>query len=457
MEKNAKVKSGGILKGAFIISLGALVAKILGAIYRVPLTNILKSEGLGVYQTVFPVYSILLVFSSSGVPSALAKLVSSGDDGEKVLSRAAALFLPLGFIGSLLMAFSAPLLAAAQGNPQAKYAYIALSPSVFLVSALSCARGFFQGENDMLPTALSQITEQTVKLAAGLTLCYLFRSNYAIAGAAACVAVTLSELAAVLFMAIKLKKRGVKTNSFNNGYSLKKIIATAFPVTLSAILLPLARAYDSFTVINILKSYTENAVGLYGVYTGSVESVVGVPVALCYGAAVASLPVISSLLSKNDDRRARKKIFGALLLTLLLSALAATALFIFSGAIVNLLFGGLAPSERETAARLLSFSGVNVVLLALVQTSASILVAIGKPYVSCASLGAGLIVKAILQIFLLKIEQINIFGVLYSDISCYLIAVFCNLVYIIKYKPTRNAEYETYTCLRRRGRRRFNP
>ena len=86
MEKYAKVESGGILKGAFIISLGALVAKILGAIYRVPLTNILKSEGLGVYQTVFPVYSILLVFSSSGVPSALAKLVSSGDDGEKVLS-----------------------------------------------------------------------------------------------------------------------------------------------------------------------------------------------------------------------------------------------------------------------------------------------------------------------------------------------------------------------------------
>ncbi len=456
MEKTAKVKSGGILKGAFIISLGALVAKILGAVYRVPLTNVLKSEGLGVYQTVFPVYSILLVFSSSGVPSALAKLVSSGDDGEKVLSRAAALFLPLGFIGSLLMALSAPFLAAAQGNPQAKYAYIALSPSVFLVSALSCARGFFQGENDMLPTALSQIIEQTVKLAAGLTLCYLLRSNYALAGAAACVAVTLSELVAVLFMWLKLKKRGVKINSFKNGYSLKKIIATAFPVTLSAILLPLARAYDSFTVINILKSYTQNAVGLYGVYTGSVESVVGVPVALCYGAAVASLPVISSLLSKNDDRRARKKIFGALLLTLLLSTLAATALFIFSGAIVDLLFGGLNLSERETAARLLSFSGVNVVLLALVQTSASILVAIGKPYVSCASLGAGLIVKAILQIFLLKIEQINIFGVLYSDISCYLIAVFCNLVYIIRYKRTRNAEYETYTCLRRRGRRRFN-
>lgn len=456
MATNEKAKSRGILKGAFIISVGALVAKILGAIYRVPLTNILKSEGLGVYQTVFPVYSILLVFSSSGVPSALAKLVSSGDDGEKVLSRAAALFLPLGFIGSLVMALTAPYLAAAQGNPQAKYAYIALSPSVFLVSALSCARGFFQGENDMLPTALSQIIEQAVKLAVGLALCYLFKSDYALAGAAACAAVTLSELAAVLFMFLKLKKRGVKINRRSKEYSLKKITATVFPVTLSAILLPLARAYDSFTIINVLKSYSQNAAGLYGVYTGSVESVVGVPVALCYGAAVASLPVISSLLSDGDVRRARKKIFGTLLLTLVLSSLAAVALFIFSDAIVNFLFGGLSPYEREAAAKLLSFSGVNVILLALVQTSASVLVAVGKPYVSCASLGGGIIVKAILQIFLLKIERINIFGALYSDISCYLIAVFCNLVYIIRYKRIRTTENETRTCLRRSGRRRFN-
>lgn len=446
----------GILKGAMIISLGGLIAKILGAVYRVPLTNILKSEGLGVYQTAFPVYSILLTFSSSGVPSALAKLISSGEDKDKLLSRAVRLFIPLGILGSLLMAALAAPLSQSQGNPQAKYAYIALSPSVLLVSAISCARGYFQGLNDMYPTAASQVVEQTVKLAFGLFLCYLFRNDYALAGAAACFAVTLSELAALAFLLLKLKKRAEKPKEYKS-VSVRRILATVIPVTISAILLPLARMYDSFTIINLIGVYSDDAKALYGIYTGSVESVVGVPVALCYGAAVSSLPVVSAAIAAGDTKKAKNKTLEALSLTLFLSAILSTALSVFAPFVVNLLFKGLSVSERELTAELLRFSGINVVLLATVQTCAALLVAYGKPYVSCAFLFAGLIVKAVTEIFFLKNPAINIFGALYSDILCYLIAIFGDLVYIIIYNfKLRNKDNEHNACVYGRGGRRFN-
>ena len=92
MQLNAGLKNS-FVKGALTVSLGGLIAKLLGALYRIPLTNILKADGLGVYQTVFPVYALLLTFSSSGVPSAISKLVSSGEDGEKILARALSFFM----------------------------------------------------------------------------------------------------------------------------------------------------------------------------------------------------------------------------------------------------------------------------------------------------------------------------------------------------------------------------
>lgn len=413
------------------MSVGGLIAKIIGAFYRIPLTNLLKSEGLGIYQTVFPVYAVLLTFSSSGVPSAIAKLVSAGEDGEKILARSLSVFLPLGLIGTtFLCGFSVPL-ARLQGNPDAKYAYVALSPSVFFVSAIACFRGYFQGKSDMRPTAASQIVEQIVKLAFGIVLCYFLRNDYAYAGAAACFAVTLSELAAVIYLSEKLKSSGVSCKPLQKGYSLRKIAATVAPITLSAILLPLARTFDSFTVVNLIGKYSDRATALYGVYTGGVESVIGVPIALCYGAAAAALPQISAAAAKSDRSESKEKTVEAIALTAISAAIFSAFIAFFASTITKVLFGGLSAEDSDVSVRLLRLASVNVFSLSLIQTCAAVLVGFGKPYASCAFLFLGLIAKAISEIILLKIPEINVFGALYSDILCYLIALFGDLVYII--------------------------
>lgn len=420
-----------VIKGAIVVSSAGLIAKILGALYRIPLTNILQADGLGVYQTVFPIYALLLTLSSSGIPSAISKLISSGEPADKVLAKALSIFLPLGLIGTTILCLLSVPLSSFQGIPEAKYAYIALSPAVTFVSAIACARGYFQGGSDMFPTAASQIVEQAGKLIVGLFLCYLFRADYALAGAAACCGVTISEIIATAYLFFRLKKDNVRYKTKEINYSARKIVSTVFPITLSALLLPIARVFDSFTIINVIGKYSLRAAALYGLYTGSVESVIGVPVALCYGAAISALPQISSAAAKNDCKSAKSKIVEAIAVTIFPASLFSAVIAIFSPLITRILFGGFTTADAIIVSKLLSYSAINVCLLSLVQTSSAILIGLNKPYASCLFLGFGLIVKAAVEIIFLNIPEINIFGALYSDISCYLIAIFGELLYII--------------------------
>ena len=168
-----------LLSGALVLSLGGLLTKVLGAFYRIPLTNLLGAEGIGIYQAVFPLYSLLLTASSTGVPNGIAKMISGGDvsDGYSVLKSALTVFLPLGLIGSLVLLLLCKPISNLQGNGSAYIAYALISPSVILVSVISCFRGFFQGNLNMKPTAISQIIEQLIKLIFGLSLCSLIKGK----------------------------------------------------------------------------------------------------------------------------------------------------------------------------------------------------------------------------------------------------------------------------------------
>ena len=429
-EKRLKVKNSSLIAGASVLLVGGLISKLLGAFYRIPLTSLLTSEGLGVYQTAFPVYCLLLTFSSTGVPSAIAKLISSGFSERCVLKKALSIFVPIGILGSLLMGFFSFKIASLQGNEKATFAYILLSPSVFLVSVISCLRGFYQGKLNMLPTALSQILEQAVKLTAGLSLCLLVSGSPILKGGLACLAVTISEAVALVFLLLRFKKEKKRhKNTLIMPYN--RLIATLLPISLSTLIIPLSRVFDSFTVVNLLSVYTQNSSALYGIYTGSVESVVSVPVAICYGIAVSSLPQISSSLKQGDFSVIKEKFLQSFSLTLFLSSLAGFTLFLFAKPVTQILFGGLSESEKSITSALLSLSFFTIIGLSLFQTISSCSIALGKSFAPCIFLSLGVTIKVFLQINLLKNPQFNIFGVIYSDMACYFVAVFLNLLYII--------------------------
>ena len=180
MEKTKKAGQGSFVKSVFILSLGGFIAKLLGAFYRIPLTNIIGSYGMGIYQLVFPLFSLLLTVSTAGIPVAVSKLVAEkAADGrfgqaKGVFFMALALLALLGLAGSAALYFLAGDIAVMQGNADAADAYRLIAPSVLLVCVISAYRGYFQGLMRMAPTALSQIVEQTVKMTVGLVAAAVF-------------------------------------------------------------------------------------------------------------------------------------------------------------------------------------------------------------------------------------------------------------------------------------------
>lgn len=430
--------SDGLIRGALIISLGGFVTKILGAFYRVPLTNILGAQGLGLYQAVFPVYCLMLTASSTGVPSGISKLIAEGEDKFTALKSALAVFLPVGlFLGALMAAFSGAI-ASLQGSPQSKAAYAAIAPSVALVGAISCFRGFFQGQTEMKYTAVSQIIEQTFKLAAGLSVSSALRKNAVLAAAGAAGAVTLAEAAALIYLAVAYK---VKVGGFSDlikaELKVKKIIKTVVPVTLSVSALPVIKTIDSFLILNVLGGYLGNATRLYGLYSGATESLIGVPVSLLYGFAATGIPVIAKL--KSDNIQREKECRKAIVLTLIPSILFSAATFLFAPLAVEILYSALPASEKAVTVHMLKIAAPTIIVLSLMQTASAELIALDKIYAPFFSSVSGGAVKLTLSYILLKTPAVNVYGAIISDIAGYFVACLINLVYIKKTNKTKES------------------
>ena len=419
-------KKDKLFSGAFTLAVGGFITKIIGAIYRIPLTNVLGSEGIGIYQMVFPVYCLLLTVSSTGVPNGIAKLIAEGNNPEVTLKSALKLFVPIGIIGSLIMMVFSKKIAVLQGNILATSSYIYIAPSVLAVSVISCFRGYYQGFSNMTPTAVSQVLEQAVKLVFGLSLSYIFRSNTALASSMAALSVTLSEVVAVFYLSFLKRRNGGFSFLKSNQKNVSRIIKNVVPITFSTIIMPLVRTVESFIIFNILNGYLTNATSLYGLYSGAVESLVGVPVSILYSIAVTSVPLISS--EKENKYKKTKK---PLILTLIGSIVFATFFYFLSKPAVIILYRRLSASDLTIAIKMAKLASLSVLTLPLMQTFNACLIACGHILVpSITSLTAS-VIKIILSVFLLKVKSINIFAVIITDIICYLVACLLNLVYII--------------------------
>ena len=213
----SKKSIDGIIKGAFCLGVGTFIAKLIGAIYRIPLTNLIGGYGLGLYQMVFPVYTLLLDFSSAGVPNALSKIISGQKYHKEYhaynyLKTSIKVLSILGIIFSSVMFLGGKFFANFQGDDKAFLGYVFLSPAIFFVCIISSFRGYFQGLLNMKPTAISQVLEQVIKLVVGLLFAYIFINKVIYQVAGITFAITLSEIVATLFLYFVYKKRNSKLN-----------------------------------------------------------------------------------------------------------------------------------------------------------------------------------------------------------------------------------------------------
>ncbi len=424
------------IKGAIIISLGGFISKLLGALYRVPLTAFLGGEGMGIYQMVYPLYCILLTVSASGIPTGIARLISSGS-GRGAEKQAFRLYGAIGIIGTLVMYMLAAPLASVQGEGAIRFCCVMLCPSVFFVSVLSVVRGYFQGRGNMYPTAVTEVSEQLIKVALGCALAYAFRDNLELAVASTLLAVTVSEIISTAIALLwYFKKRGVQPLYRIAPVKFSSIVKYTIPLTLTAIALPVSQLLESIVAVRLMRDITDNATALYGIFSGCAVTIINLPVSVTYGLAAASVPQISPLAEKGDIQGAKQKAYKSLLITFAISAPAAIALFAFAPLAVRLIFSSLEQQEKAVLINLVRIMAVNAVTLSLVQTSSACLTSLGSPIKSTVTQWVSAMLRVILTAVLIKFTSLSISGAAISANCCYLVAAMINFWYIIREKRT---------------------
>lgn len=429
------------MTGALIISLGGFISKLLGAIYRVPLTNILGSEGMGIYQMVYPLYCILLTVSASGIPTGIARLISSGK-GTGAEKRAFAFYGAAGLLGTAVMYLLAGPLSNVQTEPAIKLCARLLSPSVFFVSILSIVRGYFQGKGNMFPTAVTEVGEQVIKVAAGCALAYIFRDDMPVAVASTLFAVTISEALSTLVAIIwYMKKKGREPLYRTPSVGISAILKYTIPLTMTAIALPVSQLLESIVAVRLL-SGGGNATALYGVFSGCAVTIINLPVSITYGLAASSVPQISPLAEKGDMAGAKKKALKSLLITLAVSLPMAVGVYVFAPFAANLIFRSLSESEKILLVSLIRIMAVNAVTESLVQTSSACLTSLGKPLLSTATQWTSAAARVSITAALIAFTPLSVKGAAWSANCAYLVALLMNFWYIIRITKNSGAENE---------------
>lgn len=215
------MKRHSFVISAIILTAGGFFAKAIGALYKIPLTNILGSSGIGLYYLVFPVYSLIITLSSGGISVAVATEVARCRklrhryNEQKILQVAVVISFVLSLVLTLVTIGLSGVVSQLQGNIGAKVGYVAIAPAIILSTLIATIRGYFQGIENMIPTTISLIIEQIVKLTSGLILAHklaIYGINYAVLGAI--LGVTISEVVAMVIIVINfvLYKGGLDYN-----------------------------------------------------------------------------------------------------------------------------------------------------------------------------------------------------------------------------------------------------
>lgn len=416
--------SKNIGKGTVILIASGIICKALGALFRLPLTAILGIEGIGVFQMVMAIYSFALVLTSGGVATTLSKFVSQararGDYGKikKLLHQSLAYTLVGGTIIGLLVFIFAGNIAALQSSPAGAVSYRLMLLLVPFGGVIASIRGIFQGYENMIPTATSQIIEQGGKFGFGLLFAYLFGRRGISAGVfGAFLGITISELVVILVLSIYMKVK-TKHGSAFNGSARFGFVKASFTLSLGVSVLPLVSAIDSIIIVSrlVVAGFSaENATALFGLQTGVVGALMNFPLIISSSISTALLPSVSyddASLSKQGEA----SISNSLRIMWLILIPLTIGMASISRPLYQIIYPELDQKLLDFAVNLTYFGAVSTIITSLMQFFVTLLQAKGAfKYCSLSYLIAGA-AKVACVYFLCALESINIYGVAIANI-----------------------------------------
>ena len=441
-DKNNFVKQAGILATAGII------CRIIGILYRRPLTSLLGLEGLGYYSMAYNIYTMILLISSYSIPSAISKeisrklIIKDFKNAQRIFYAALIYVCIVGGLASLFTFFGANLLVEENSIIVLKV----FAPTIFLSSLLGVLRGYFQAQSTMVPTSISQILEQIFNAVISISAAYFLMKSVshadtttqAIYGAAgSAVGTGCGVVLALLFMMLvylKNKNRIYKQMQQCSNIQLqpyreifRNIIFTVTPIILSTFIYNLSTSLNQTLYTKILiyfKGFQEEIVSIrYGVFSGEAIVIANIPIALASAMASSILPGISGAFALGDNKGAIQKTDVAIRYGMLISIPSAVGLFALAKPIVLILFPQKATIWQASA--LVACLSITVVFYSLSTITNAVLQGIGKVNIPVLNALISLIIQAIVLITLLFTTKLDLFilaiaAIVYSFFMCVL-------------------------------------
>ena len=466
---SSKKDSNFLVQGS-ILAAASIVSRIIGLLYRLPMTDIIGDTGNNYYSCAFEIYNIMLIISSYSLPLAVSKLVSARmAKGERtkayqVLKGALVFAAVAGAAVALIVYFGAELFTSMLQTPLSIFALKILAPVLIVVAVLGVLRGFFQGLGNMMPSAISQVIEQIVNAIVSIWAAYVLfqygskvgqvlgdpeRYGAAYGAAGGTLGTNLGAVSALLFMLFvfyaymrvfkkKMKReRNVEVDSF--GYTMKILVITIIPVLLSSTIYNISGIIDQglFKNIATLQGYTVDEIDVWwGVFSGKYKVLINVPISIASAMAASSVPSLSASFAAGDKESVNNQINAAIRFIMVIAVPCCVGLAVLAKPIFTLLFPGTINS-LDSATTMMWVGAVAVVFYSLSTLTNGLLQGIDQLKIPVKNAAIALVAHIILLVVLMLFFKLNIYAVVIAN------AFFALLVCILNaFALQRHAGYK---------------
>ncbi len=443
-ENKASKAATKLMQGATILAIAGIVSKIFGAIFRIPLTNMIGAEGQSYYGAAYPVYQLFYVIATAGFPVAISRMVSEriavGDyiNAEKSYKIALKVTLVISSASFAICFFGAGMIAKGIGNPGSEASIRAISVALLFTPFAASLRGYFQGHQIMAPTAVSQVIEQMVRVCTGLFLAYMFyRTNLELAAAGATFGASAGMIAAMIVLILiyrkdrQRRKDNIARSAIRSETTrdrLKELVEIVIPITIGSAIMPLMMTIDAAVVMRRLQATgwdLASSKTLYGLISGYCDPLVNLPVVFIDAICISLIPAVTTAFTLKIKSDLDGNIRTGLKTMMIIAFPCAVGLTVLARPILLLLYPRK-PEEAMMAVHTLQILAVGIITLAIMRTLSASLQGIGKMALPVFNLFLGAVAKIIITYVLVGIHDLNINGAAIGSVCAYLTAAVLN-------------------------------
>ncbi len=437
------------LEGALILTIAGVIVKIIGSVNRILLSRLLGGEGIGLYQMAYPIYLLALSISSAGIPVAISIIVaekvalSDFRGANRVFRVSLGLLSITGVVFTFLLYFGAGWLIEQHfvRDGRAYYAIIALAPAILFVTILSSYRGYFQGLQMMVPTAVSQIFEQLFRVVTMIFLAYYllpFGLEYAAAGASfgAAPGALAGLIVLIYFYWVKRTDLMVgisNQSSIREEKSLEiisRIIKLALPVSLANIMLPVVASIDLFIVparLEVAGYSVEQATELFGYLSGMAVALINLPTILTSSLAASLVPAVSEAFTLKNSQRIYQRTAMAIRIANLITIPSFLGMYLLAAPISQMLYG------TPNAGVPIAILSVGIILLGIHQVSTGVLQGLGHTAIPLINMIIAAAMKIIMSWTLTAMPHLGIQGAAWATNVDFGMAALLNMYFVYRY------------------------